>query len=94
MAIAFGGSRSAAGWYLSLQVGQMFRVERRSENQSREDAAEKQEQIPHRLKPVRDDKNIGLATAPMKVRPFKTLGLGAYLQMAGSRLRLLALTAV
>ncbi|MGB8888849.1 MAG: hypothetical protein WCC87_19120 [Candidatus Korobacteraceae bacterium] len=31
-----------------------------------------QKQIPHRLKPVRDDKNRGLVTAHLEVRPFKT----------------------
>ena len=31
-----------------------------------------QQQIPHRLKPVRDDKHKGLVTAQLKLRPFKT----------------------
>jgi hypothetical protein len=35
-------------------------------------AKNSRQQIPHRLKPVRDEKNKGLVTAHLKVRPFKT----------------------
>src|SRR5664280_1386379 len=35
-------------------------------------------QIPHRLKSVRDDKNKGLITAHLKVRPFKSIPIRVF----------------
>ncbi len=35
-------------------------------------AEKPEQQIPHRLKPVRDDKFVRLATAQLKLRPLKT----------------------
>ena len=43
--------------------------------------AKRGEQIPHRLKPVRDDKNKGLPAAYLKVRPFKSAIFNAHLQV-------------
>ncbi len=43
-----------------------------------------EEQIPHRLKPVRDDKKQGCATAHLKLRPFNNLDSGPKVRPAGT----------
>jgi hypothetical protein len=37
-----------------------------------------EKQIPHRLKSVRDEKNKGLVTAHLKMRPFKSVNIRVF----------------
>src|ERR1035437_9392069 len=56
-------ARPSAGSFVRTARFEGARLHRLRENS--------QTQIPRRLKPARDDKNKGLPTAHLKVRPFK-----------------------